>query len=338
MTKVALITGGSGQDGSYLIELLSAHNYTIHAHAFGRPPSADASHKGPDVTWHTGDLADRSTLEDVLRATQPDEIYNLAAVSRPGLSWDDPYGTTLLNALMPQQICEWLIKHRPDCRLFHASSSDVFGNSGEDKQTEDTPFRPASPYAMTKAFSQQIVGVYRDRFKLHASTGILFNHESPRRPLGYVSQKIAHAAAALSLGLRNTEELDERGLPIVRDGKLHLGDISIRRDFGFAGDIVRAMHMILQSDAPGNYIIGSGQSRSIAEFCELAFKTVELDWQQYVVVDQSLIRQNDTRFTTADTSKVRALIGWEPQLTFEKLVETMVQDRIASIRQAIRSP
>lgn len=264
----------------------------------------------------------------------PDEIYNLAAVSRPALSWEDPYGTTLLNALMPQQICEWMVKHRPNCRLFHASSSDVFGNSGEDKQTEDTPFRPNSPYAMTKAFSQQIIGVYRDRFKLHASTGILFNHESPRRPLSYVSQKIAHAAAALSLGIQNTEELDERGLPIVRDGKLHLGDINIRRDFGFAGDIVRAMHMIVQSDAPGNYIIGSGQSRSIAEFCEVAFRIAGLDWQKYVVVDQSLVRQNDTRFTSADTTKVNTQVGWSPQVTFEELVEAMVKSRVATIRQS----
>lgn len=323
MVKTALITGGSGQDGSYLTELLAEKGYAIHAHSL---QSAAADRHG--VTWHYGDLAESGLVEGLLQKVQPDEVYNLAAMSVPAISWQMPYETTLLNALVPIRMCEWLAKNRPACRLFQASSSEVFGDVAQDFQDEQTPMNPRSPYGMTKAFAQQIVRTYREQHRLHASSGVLFNHESPRRPLRFVSQKIAHAAAAISLGLSETKELDERGAPIVQNGKLSLGNIHVRRDFGFAGDTARAMYLIVQADTADDYVVGTGENHSIAEFCEAAFRLVGLDWQKHVTVASDLVRAVDSRATRANPQKLKAKTGWQAEVTFEQLVARMVSGRI----------
>jgi GDPmannose 4,6-dehydratase len=323
MTKTALITGGSGQDGSYLIELLADKGYAIHAHSLqGEQPS------GSGATWHLGDLAEPGIVEKLLDTVQPDEVYNLAAMSVPAVSWQMPYQTTQLNALVPIRICEWLAKNRPACRFFQASSSEIFGDVQQDYQDELTPMNPRSPYGMTKAFAQQIVRTYREQHRLHASSGILFNHESPRRPLRFVSQKIAHAAAAISLGLTQTKELDERGLPVVQHSKLSLGNIQARRDFGFAGDTARAMHLIVQSDAADDYVVGTGENRSIAEFCEAAFHLVGLDWRKHVTVASDLVRAVDSKATRANSRKLQEKTGWRAEVSFEQLVALMVNERI----------
>jgi GDPmannose 4,6-dehydratase len=329
VTKRALITGGAGQDGWYLIELLLARGYDVVAQS--RNPIDPRIHHGR-VAWHTGDLTSELFLDELLATSAPDEIYNLASVSRPAQSWNIPTETTRLNGLVPLQICEFIRRELPKCRLFQASSSEIFGDTVIDLQNENTPINPKTPYGVAKAYAHQIIGAYREQFDLHLSCAILFNHESPRRHLGFVSQKIAHAAAAASLGLTETRELDERGKPILFNRKLHLGDINVRRDFGFAGDFVEVMQLIVQNDVPSDYVVGTGQAHSIAEFRETAFDVGGLDWREHVVVDESLIRKVDSHFTRADSSKLLSQLGWRPKVDFVGLVTMMVQERIRLLK------
>src|SRR6202790_5155663 len=242
-SKRALVTGGAGQDGWYLIELLLSRGYQVFAHS--RRPIEPGVH-GDRVNWHVRALTDDAFLQNLLSTSAADEIYNLAAVSRPALSWDIPIETALLNGLVPQRICEFIRREMPAARLFQASSSEIYGDGPAQLQDEQTKANPGSPYGISKAYAHQTIGAYRHQYGLHLSCGIMFNHESPRRPLYFVSQKIAHAAAAASLGLTETRELDERGRPILSDGRLYLRDIKVRRDFGFARDFVEAMHLIVQ--------------------------------------------------------------------------------------------
>jgi GDPmannose 4,6-dehydratase len=327
--KRALVTGGAGQDGWYLIELLLHRGYDVFAHS--RAKADPTCHSG-QVHWHIGNLADEAFLDALLKTAKVDEIYNLAAVSRPALSWDIPIETALLNALVPQRMCEFIRRRAPACRMFQASSSEIFGDSSSELQNETTQFNPRSPYGISKAYAHQVVGAYRQQYGLHLSCGILFNHESPRRPLNFVSQKIAHAAAAASLGLTETQELDERGKPILSDGKLSLGNVDIRRDFGFAGDFVEAMHLIVSNDDPSDFVVGTGHAHSIADFCKAAFDVVGLDWNRFVVVDPFLVRKVDSHFTRADATKLRTELGWSPRTDFKSLVEMMVLERLQSLR------
>jgi GDPmannose 4,6-dehydratase len=332
--KRALVTGGAGQDGWYLIDLLLSRGVEVIAHS--RTPVDPALHGGR-VQWRTGDLSDEVFLKRLLAEAAPNEIYNLAAVSRPAISWDFPIETAVLNALVPQRICEFIRRELPTCRLFQASSSEIYGDTRAHHQDEETRANPGSPYGISKAYAHQIVGAYRQQYGLHLSCGILFNHESPRRPLNFVSQKIAHAAAAATLGLTETRELDERGRPILSGGKLYLGDIGVRRDFGFAGDVVEAMHLIVQHDTPADYAVGTGHAHSIAEFCEAAFNVGGLDWTKYVEVDQTLLRKVDSHFTQADPSKLQLQLGWQPKIDFPALVDMMVQERLRILRNSLAS-
>ncbi len=332
--KRALVTGGAGQDGWYLIELLLARGYEVFAQS--RRDVDSGVHNGR-ASWRTGNLTDERFLERLLTESAPDEIYNLASVARPALSWEVPIETALLNGLVPQRICEFIRCEMPACRMFQASSSEIYGDSFPEAQNEETRTNPKSPYGISKAYAHQIIGAYRQQYGLHLSCGILFNHESPRRPLSFVSQKIAHAAAAASLGLDNTRELDERGKPILLDGKLYLGDLNVRRDFGFAGDFVEAMYLVLQNAVPSDYAIGTGHAHSIAEFCEIAFEAVGLDWTKYVMVDPTLIRKVDSHFTQANTFKIQSELGWQPKVGFTTLVNMMVQERVRVLRDSLVS-
>jgi GDPmannose 4,6-dehydratase len=325
VAKRALVTGGTGQDGSYLIELLLTKGYAVHAQSRHQPGQPG------QVTWHVGDLTDGEFLETLVTTARPDEIYNLAAISRPTLSWSIPLETAQLDALVPQQICELIRRHSPQTRFFQASSSEIFGHASEPTQSEKTRCDPTSPYGIAKYYAHRMIGAYRRHYGLHLSSGIMFNHESPRRPLSFVSQKIAHAAAALHLGLSETAEQDERGQPLLSGGKLKLGGLETTRDFGFAGDYVEAIFAMVQSEAPDDYVIGTGESHSIAEFCEVAFQLVGLDWRDHVVVDHELIRRDDAKMC-ADAAKLRRTLGWQPRTSFKQLVASMVEHRIEAIR------
>jgi GDPmannose 4,6-dehydratase len=334
LTKAALVTGATGQDGRYLIDLLVGCGYLVHAQS-RRAPVQRAPHEG--IRWHVGDLTNCTFLERLIAETKPDEIYNLAAVSRPVTSWQLPRETAEINAFLPQNICELLLKHKPAGRFFQASSSDIFGDGFSERQNEDTHCVPKSPYGVAKLYGHRIIGAYRKQYGLYACSGILFNHESPHRPLSFVSQKIAYAAAAAACGLKDTPELDERGRPILSNGKVLLGDLGVRRDFGFAGDYAEVMHMILQHPTADDYVIGTGEDHSIQEFCELAFQSVGLDWTNYVSVDPKLIRKTDSHYTRADPAKLRSVFDWRPRVNFAELVSRMVEAQIKRVRDDISS-
>jgi GDPmannose 4,6-dehydratase len=327
--KSALVTGATGQDGRYLVDLLCRHGYVVHAQTRG--PTRTATDQR--IQWHIGDPADGSFLENLIIRTQPDEIYNLASISRPTLSWAAPKETAEINALIPQQICELLLKHRPQCRLFQASSSEIFGDGFSELQDEQTHCEPKTPYGVAKLYAHRIIGAYRHQYGLHACCGIMFNHESPYRPLTFVTQKIAYAAANASLGVMESAELDERGRPILSGGKLLLGDLSVKRDFGFAGDYVEAMHLILQHPQPDDFVIGTGENHSVLDLCEAAFHAVGLDWTDYVGVDPKLIRRSDSRYTRANSVKLRAACKWQPKVGFAELVSIMVKAQLERLQR-----
>jgi GDPmannose 4,6-dehydratase len=333
LSGCALVTGASGQDGSYLVEFLLARGYRVHAQSRGaRPPDWHSQ----DLHWHQADISEPAAVKELIAAAEADEIYNLASFSRPSESWKAPYEAVKANALIPLLICETARKFRPDCRIFQATSSEIFGDSKVTAQDETTPCQPLTPYGIAKLAGHQTIGIYRKSFGLHASSGIMFNHESPRRPLSYVSQKIAHAAAAVSLGLRETAERDERGQPILCDGVVRLGNLDVRRDFGFAGDYVEIMHRLLQSDTADDYVIGTGISHSIRELCELAFRHIGRDWQDHVKIDPELFRAVDSHYTAANPAKVAARFGWRAKTSAAELVAMMVdrrRDVLARARQ-----
>jgi GDPmannose 4,6-dehydratase len=327
LSKRVLVTGATGQDGRYLFELLRRDGCEILAQTRQGSPAPTTG-----VAWHSGDLTNAEFLKFLVVELRPDEIYNLAALSRPSQSWKAARETAELNGFVPQMICELLVRYRPDSRLFQATSSEIFGDAGDEYQDENSRCQPRSPYGLAKLYAHQTVGAYRQQYGLHACSGILFNHESPYRPLSFVSQKIAYAAAAVSCGLRDTPELDELGRPILSAGMLSLGDLTVRRDFGFAADYAEAMRLILRHPEPSDYVVGTGEAHSIEELCETAFASVGLDWRPYVRVDQGLIRKTDSRFTRANATKIRNTLEWRPRVTFKELVEIMVRSQVAHLR------
>ena len=335
VAKKALVTGAAGQDGQYLVSLLRQRGYVVHAQARAATSrvSLDDDNSG-NLNWHFGDVTNQKFLERIFVQSEADEIYNLAAVSRPTVSWNEPRLTAETNALVPQQLCELALKYRPSARLFQASSSDMFGDGFAREQDETTHCVPQSPYGVAKLYAHRIIGAYRHQYGLHACCGILFNHESPLRPLSFVSQKIAHGAACLARGITDSLELDERGRPLLQGGKLLLGDLSVRRDFGFAGDVVEAIHMILQRPKPDDYVVGTGEDHSIQEFCEVAFRYVGLDWTDHVLTDPKLLRKTDSHYTRCNPAKLFAETGWRPEVGFKQLVEMMVNARLQALDDA----
>ena len=332
--RSALVTGASGQDGWYLINLLLGKGYQVHAQS--RFPAGPDSH-WQEVCWYVGDLTNGQFLETLVGHAQPAEIYNLAAVSRPQLSWGHPLETAQLNAIVPHQLCE-IVRHIcPGAHLFQASSSEMFGANRSPAQDEDTPCIPNTPYGVAKAYAHRIVGAYRAQYGLHLSAGILFNHESPRRPLDFVSQKIAHGVASIALGLQQTKELDERGQPILEAGRIHLGNIDSQRDFGFAGDFVEAMHAIVQHNVADDFVIGTGETHSIAEFCEVAFRQIGRDWREHVISRPDLVRKTDDD-TRANPSKLKSVLGFNFKTSFSELVAMMVQARIELLQRSFEAP
>lgn len=328
MTRRALITGGSGQDAHYLAHLLAGKGYELHVQSRApmRAPAMPAA-----AIWHVVSHDEDGGMERLLRSTRPDEIYNLASFSRPEESWNKPMEVAAINAVLPHRILEVIRNELKATRFAQASSSEMFGDSRAEMQSETAPLQPQTPYAVAKAYAHSAVRAYRSRHGVFACSGILFNHESPRRPLTYVTQKIATAAALISLGMANAEERDELGRPILVDGHLSLGNLDVRRDFGFAGDHVRAMWLMLQRDTADDYVIGTSETHSIIDICSVAFSHVGRDWRSHVVVDPKLVRLVDSHYTCADISKARSRLGWEPQVSFDALVRMMVDARVQAL-------
>lgn len=327
--KKALITGCTGQDGSYLTEFLLAKGYEVHGlkrrgssfntervdHIFRDFHDADNR-----FFLHYADLTDGSSLASLLHDLSPDEIYNLGAQSHVKVSFEVPEFTTDVVATGTLRLLEAMRLTGVNCRFYQASSSEMFGSTPP-PQSETTIFHPRSPYACAKVFGHNITVNYRESYGIHASSGILFNHESPRRGETFVTRKITRAVARIKYGVQQ---------------KLFLGNLEARRDWGYAPDYVRAMWLMLQQESPDDYVIGTGEAHTVREFAELAFASADLDWQEYVEVDQRYLRPAEVDYLCAATSKARKALGWEPTVTFAELVSIMLEADMKELEARIR--
>jgi len=314
--KRALITGITGQDGSYLAEFLLERDYEVIG-MVRRSSTVNferISHIQDRIRFVPGDLLDEVSMIEILRAYRPDEVYNLAAQSFVQTSFGQPVLTGETTALGVTRLLDAVRLVDPEIRFYQASSSEMFGKAREVPQTEATPFHPRSPYGVAKVYGHWITVNYRESYGLRASSGILFNHESPRRGLEFVTRKISHGVAQIHLG-RQTE--------------LRLGNLDANRDWGFAGDYVDAMWRMLQQEVPEDFVICTGETHSVRAFCEIAFGHVGLDWQDHVAVDPAFIRPAEVDLLVGDSSKAERVLGWSPTTTFEELVTMMVDADIA---------
>jgi GDPmannose 4,6-dehydratase len=308
----ALITGITGQDGSYLAEFLLEKGYHVAGivRRSSTTPYERVAHIVDKIEFLSADLLDQHSLLDAIEATKPDEVYNLAAQSFVQTSWTQPVLTGEFTALGVTRVLEAVRKGAPNARFYQASSSEQFGQVVESPQRESTPFYPRSPYGVAKAYGHWITVNYRESFGLFAVSGILFNHESPRRGLEFVTRKITDAAARISLGLAE---------------KVALGNLEARRDWGFAGDYVRAMWLMLQQEEPSDFVVGTGKTWSVREFCDQAFKVVGLNYADHVTQDPKFFRPAEVELLVADPARAKAKLGWQPVVCFSDLVKMMVE-------------
>lgn len=322
MSKRALVTGVSGQDGSYLAELLLERDYEV----FGLVRRLSATnyeriaHLLDRITLVDGDLLDEYSIMDAVDGVRPDEIYNLAAQSFVPTSFQQPMLTAQYDGLAVLRWLEAIRRLKPDTRFYQASTSEMFGKVRETPQTEMTPFHPRSPYGVAKVYAYFITLNYRESYGLHASNGILFNHESPRRGLRFVTRKITDAAARIKLGVAE---------------ELRLGNLDAKRDWGFAGDSAEAMWLMLQQDEPDDYVIAMGHEHSVRQFCEIAFSHLDLDYERYVIEDPAYYRPAEVHTLIGDSTKARTQLGWEPKVSFEELVKMMVDADMAAVSKEL---
>ena len=311
MAPRALITGITGQDGSYLAEFLLDKGYEVTG-MVRRSSTVNyerIAHLMDRVEFCSGDLLDQLSMVEAIRVHEPEEVYNLAAQSFVQTSFGQPVLTGETTALGVTRLLDAVRMVDTSIRYYQASSSEMFGKVREVPQTESTPFHPRSPYGVAKVYGHWITVNYRESYDLHASSGILFNHESPRRGLEFVTRKISHGAARIALGMAD---------------ELRLGNLDAKRDWGFAGDYVEAMWLMLQQDRPDDFVVCTGETHSVREFCEAAFSRVDLDWEKYVVVDEKFLRPAEIDLLVGDYSKAADVLGWAPRTRFAELVETMV--------------
>jgi len=322
MKRRALITGITGQDGSYLADLLLEKGYDVIG-AVRRRSTTESfdriNHIQDKITLVQADLLDESSIVDAISKYRPHEVYNLAAQSFVPTSWTQPIYTAESTGLGVTRILEAIRRIDPTIRFYQASSSEMFGKVHETPQTETTPFHPRSPYGVAKVYGHYITQNYRESYNLHASSGILFNHESPRRGLEFVTRKITHAVAKIHCGLQK---------------ELVLGNLDAKRDWGHAKDYVYAMWLMLQQDEPDDYVIAAGETHSVREFCEIAFDRAGLDYTKYVVTDPQFIRPAEVDILLGDYVKAYNILGWKPQSTFRDLVIEMVENDIAILYKA----
>ena len=320
MGKVAFITGITGQDGSYLAELLLTKGYEVHGlvREDGRETLDRIDPLLDQVTLHEGNLSDQANLTRIVRATRPSEIYNLAAQTFIPASWEMPIETTDATALGVVRVLEAARSANEPARVFQAGSSEMFGRVETSPQNEQTDFRPRNPYATSKVYGYWITSNYRERYDMFACTGIMFNHESPRRGRDFVTRKITRTVAQIKMGTAD---------------ELRLGNLQARRDWGFAGDYVNAMWMMLQHSRPDDYVIGTGVAHRVEDFVAAAFAHVGLDWHDYVVIDPKFYRPAEPGLLVADPTKAREQLGWQPEIEFDQLVAMMVESDLAELAE-----
>lgn len=319
MTRRALITGITGQDGSYLAELLLEKSYEVHGMV--RRSSEEKferiGHLRDRIKLHQGDLLDQFSLAALLEEIEPHEVYNLAAQSFVPTSWNQPVLTGEFTALGVTKMLEAIRHTQSKARFYQASSSEMFGMVREVPQTEETPFYPRSPYGVAKVYGHHITVNYRESFGIYAVSGILFNHESPRRGLEFVTRKVTNGAARIKLGLQD---------------RLSVGNLDAKRDWGYAGNYVDAMWQMLQPERPEDYVIATGKSHSVREVCEIAFGRLGLDWRKHVHVDPALVRPAEVDLLIGDASKAKKKLGWEAKVQFQELIEMMVDADLEKAR------
>jgi len=332
-----LITGITGQDGPLLAEFLLARGYDIIG--FGRRSSIiirpDLKELLGRITIAYGDLTDGVSIASAIQDHQPDEVYNLASQSTPGVSWERAVETAEVTGLGALHLFEAVRRFRSGCRIYQASSSEMFGDVLESPQTETTPFNPTNPYGAAKVYAHLMAKIYRKSYGMFVACGILFNHESPARGLRFLTQKVALGAACASLGIQTSAELNEYGDPIVSGGLLSLGNLNAQRDWGAAGDYVDAMWRMLQHESPEDFVIGTGELRTVSDLCESAYSSVGLDWRRHVVSDPRLMRLSETGATVANAAKAKQLLGWAPTISFDTMMRDMVEARVSLVRARI---
>lgn len=324
MKKRALITGITGQDGSYLAEFLLTQGYDVYG-LVRRTSTLNFErirHIQEQITLVPGDMLDQTSLTVTLSQVQPDEVYNLAAQSFVQTSWNQPVFTGDVTALGVTRLLDAIRTVNPEIRFYQASSSEMFGKVREVPQKETTPFYPRSPYGVAKVYGHWITVNYRESYNMHATSGILFNHESPRRGLEFVTRKVTYHAARIKLGL---------------DQELRIGNTDARRDWGFAGDYVRAMWLMLQQDTPDDYVVATGETHAVSELLNVAFSCLDLDWRKYTVQDEKFMRPAEVDLLVGDPSKAGRALGWEPEVTFEKLVQMMVESDLQTLKNTLKA-
>ncbi len=322
MANRALITGVTGQDGSYLAEFLLSQGYTVIG-MVRRSSTVNferIAHIQDQIELVSGDLLDEVSLINMLRDHRPTEVYNLAAQSFVQTSWNQPVLTGETTAMGVTRLLDAIRLVDPEIRFYQASSSEMFGKVLEVPQKESTPFYPRSPYGVAKVYGHWITVNYRESYGLHASSGILFNHESPRRGLEFVTRKVTHGAARIA------HKLDE---------KLQLGNLDAQRDWGYAADYVRAMWLMLQQDSPDDYVVSTGETHEVRELCRLAFEAVGLDWEEHVVIDERFLRPAEVDLLVGHPAKAHKVLGWEPEVDFPNLVQMMVEADMELVRKSI---
>lgn len=314
-----MITGITGQDGSYLAEFLLDKGYEVHGltRRTSTPNYDRIKDIVNDITLHQGDLLDQHSITSIVKDVQPDEVYNLAAQSFVETSWKQPVLTGEFTALGVTRVLEAVKLAKPDAKLYQASSSEMFGKVQETPQNEKTPFYPRSPYGVAKVYGHWITVNYRESFDMFAVSGILFNHESPRRGLEFVTRKITHAVARIKMGYQQ---------------KLSLGNLESKRDWGYAPDYVEAMWLMMQQDKPTDFVIGTGKTWSVKQFLEVAFGVVNLNWQDYVEYDQAFMRPAEVDLLVADPSKAKNELNWVPKTSFEQMVEIMIKSDLELVK------
>ena len=319
MSRRALVTGIGGQDGSYLAELLLGHGYEIYGTVLGSPERYETLDTVRNrVTFLELDLTDGDAVATAIRELRPDETYHLASVSFVPASWEEPVGTSAFAAASTAALLEGLRREHPEGRFLNAASGEIFGAPDEVPQRERTPIAPITPYGAGKAFAHFLTDAFRRRYGLHASSAILFNHESPRRPEQFLTRKVSRGAAAISLGLEQ---------------ELRLGDLSARRDWGFACDYMRAMWLMLQADEPDDYVVATGEAHTVEEFVAAAFEHVGLDWRDHVRFDDQFARgASDAPALVGDPSKIRERLGWKPEVRFKELVKMLVDADLTDLK------
>ncbi|MGU3471615.1 GDP-mannose 4,6-dehydratase [Paenibacillus sp. D51F] len=319
MTKRAFVTGVTGQDGSYLAELLLEKGYKVYGlrRRTSTPIMENIEHIKNEIEFIDGDLLDQGSLINAMRISNPDEVYNLAAQSFVGTSWIQPVLTGQSTGIGVTNMLEAVRLTKPEARFYQASSSEMFGKVVETPQKETTPFYPRSPYGVAKVYGHWITVNYRESFDMFACSGILFNHESPRRGVEFVTRKVTDAAVRIKLGLQK---------------ELRMGNLDAKRDWGFAGDYVKAMWLMLQQDTPDDYVISTGETHTVEELVEIAFGHLDLNWRDYVVIDNKFVRPAEVDLLLGDCTKAKRNLGWELEVGFEQLVTMMVDSDLTKLR------